>query len=641
MKQTPGITLGDAGTLTHPTRRSVAFRSLVLAALASSALLAMAYFPLNWGWLGWVAWVPFGLLVRSPRVPGLYRIAWAAFVPHFLLVLWWLSVANWFMTFAWILMAFYGTLTIPIVLTVLRWLDRRTLWPLTWTLPITLVLVEWVRGNLIGGMVSLVSGSYQHDLPGGFAWYLLGHTQHDFPEVIQIADLGGAYAVSFVVAAVNGVLFETLAKYAGTFVGSGSSIRPARPQTLLIQGVAVLALLIATLGYGLWQTRRETMRPGPTVALLQGSIPQAARDRAHADAGVHGQQLRESQLEHYRRLCDLAWREKPDLIVWPETSYPGLWQQERGGDPFPPFRRLADSLLRAIPTAHLVGMNTLEVGNGPTDGVDREYNSALYFLPGQGLVSRYDKIHRVPFGEYVPLGDWLGFLRGVGPNSGEYGIAPGRSFSRFTLPAGQRFGVLICYEDSVPRIAAAYCADPLSPGLLRGRSKAEHGRDDEKAVAVAQASGAEVPPSVGVDFLVNISNDGWWDGTFGHDQHLAVCRFRAVECRRPLVRAVNMGISAMIDANGRVRTPRETAAGNLALWSVPDNATSLPSSGWYAFRVRPGVIVGRVLLDNRQSVYARWGDWLVLLCGLTFVVVMVTVRRGPNDDRDFAHPVIA
>ncbi|MGL4553529.1 MAG: apolipoprotein N-acyltransferase [Gemmataceae bacterium] len=560
--------------------------TIFVAALAWAVLLTLAQFPVNWGWLGWVAWVPFAFLVRSPRVPRLYLAAWAGFLLHFLTVLWWLSVANWFMTAAWVVLAVYGSLYVPLLLLTLRTLDRRTRWPLTVTLPVTLVVLEWVRGNLVGGMASLVIRSYQHDLPGGFAWYLLGHTQHDFLEAIQVADLGGAYLVTFVVAAVNGLLFEVLVK----------ARRRYRPAALLLQGVCVLALLLATLGYGVWQTRRDTSRPGPTVALLQGSIRQADRDEGWRREGP----ARESQAEHYRRLCDLAWRSRPDLVVWPETSYPGYWQQERGGGPFPPFRRLAADILREIPTAHLLGMNTLEVGDGPAS--DQTYNSGIFLVPGQGFAGRYDKVHRVPFGEYVPLGDWLGFLRGVGPNSGEYGIAPGKSFPRFTLPTGERFGVLICYEDSVPGIAAAYLADPP------------------------------------VDFLVNISNDGWWDGTFGHDQHLAVCRFRAVECRRAVVRAVNMGISAMIDASGRVLAPEESGADHKR-WTVPDGAASLPPARWKEFRVRPGVVVGRVPLDGRGSVYARWGDWLVLLCGVALVAMWWT--RGPADEHPAADPAAA
>src|SRR5262249_38797935 len=137
---------------------------------------------------------------------------------------------------------------------------------------------------------------------------------------------------------------------------------------------------------------------------------------------------------------------------------------------------------------------------------------------------RYDKIHRVPWGEYVPLRDWLPFLNVFAPYDFDYSIAPGDGFPRFSL-GKHRFGVVICYEDSDPSLARQY----IGP------------EESESA-----------------DFLINISNDGWFMGTSEHEEDLAICRFRAVECRRAVARSVNMGISALIDSNGRVRWPTES-----------------------------------------------------------------------------------
>src|SRR5205085_7228468 len=97
-----------------------------------------------------------------------------------------------------------------------------------------------------------------------------------------------------------------------------------------------------------------------------------------------------------------------------------------------------------------------------------------------------------------------------------------------------------------------------------------------------------------VDFLVNISNDGWFDGTSEHEEHLAISRFRAVECRRALARAVNMGISAVIDGNGRV--------------------VALPAATWADSKKMAAVVTAAVPIDTRGSLYAAWGDWLPGLC---------------------------
>src|SRR5205823_574759 len=143
----------------------------------------------------------------------------------------------------------------------------------------------------------------------------------------------------------------------------------------------------------------------------------------------------------------------------------------------------------------------------------------------------------------------------------DYSISPGEDFTHFSL-GRYRFGVIICYEDTDPYLARQY---------VRPQS-------------------TQRP----VDFLLNISNDGWFDGTSEHEQHLAICRFRAVECRRAVARAVNMGISAVIDGNGRV--------------------VALPGPSWSQSKKIAAVLTAVVPLDQRTSLYARWGDWLPWSC---------------------------
>jgi apolipoprotein N-acyltransferase len=284
----------------------------------------------------------------------------------------------------------------------------------------------------------------------------------------------------------------------------------------------------------------------------------------------------------------------PALIVWPETSGPGLWREvERESadaprDPDPRSLHVANEIVRAFPAYHLLGMNTEEVSRGG-DG-SRDFNSAILISPGgRRVLDRYDKLHRVAFGEYIPFKSWLPFLKWFNPYEGaDYGISPGRGLTRFEIPGGT-FGVLICYEDTVPDIARAYA---------------------------------------GVDFLVNISNDGWFDGTSQHDQHLATARFRAVETRRPLVRAVNMGISAVIDADGRVLTPVQEHPG-LGVWVVPpEHRRSMPPAEWGRFKKVSCVIVAHVPLDGRHSVYAQVGDVLALSVCAVLGLLLLASRWG-------------
>ncbi len=151
------------------------------------------------------------------------------------------------------------------------------------------------------------------------------------------------------------------------------------------------------------------------------------------------------------------------------------------------------------------------------------------------------------------------------------------------------------------------------------------------------------PPA---DFLVNISNDGWFEGTSEHEEHLAICRFRALECRRAVVRSVNMGISALIDGSGRVLAPRKVAEEYVpsgvddskvpaAVWAVGPDSATLPSGRWGEFKSVPVVLVAAVPFDGRPSLYARLGDWLPWSCWLLLgacAVASVRRRRAVTPD---------
>jgi apolipoprotein N-acyltransferase len=284
-------------------------------------------------------------------------------------------------------------------------------------------------------------------------------------------------------------------------------------------------------------------------------------------------------------LLDRAAGERPDLIILPETSFPvrvtlagsGVRDEELDAEERRRVRRDREDLGQAgrrAGTAVLLGVGTTIVGR-PRDPV-RDYNSALLVRPDGTLGPRYDKMHRVPFGEYVPLEAYAPWLQRLTPYQGfKYGIDAGESATRVAFSAGgrdYRFGTLICYEDSDAPLARAYAEEP-SP----------------------------------VDFLVNISNDGWFRSTAEHEQHLAVCRFRAVENRRPVVRAVNMGISAVIDGDGRV--------------------VALPGPTWATSKGMTGVVTRAVPLDTRRSVYTRVGDWLPAACGVLVVIGCVGPRK--------------
>jgi apolipoprotein N-acyltransferase len=596
-----GITEVRASTTTalpvpHPTADPLPSVPRALGpALATAALLWLCYFPVDCGWLAWVALVPLLFLVRLPRrrrrFPHL--AAFAGGLAFYLAAIQWMRVADPRMYYTWVGLALYCAAFFPLFLFLMRLLDRRTRLPLVVSVPVVWTAVEFLRCTF---------GT-------GFSWYLLGHSQHDVLPLIQVSDLTGAYGVSFLVAAVNALLFEVLYGRRGFREWLAGPDAPPRwgRVALLAQALGVAGLLLATAGYGVWRLGQDAFAPGPRVALVQGNLDQRIRNDSSTvpEAAVE-------TVSHFTDLSDVAASFRPELIVWPETSYPWDWAEVAPGRPSPRSVELSREAAKRWQAPVLLGLNA-EVHH--VSGRPRRYNSAVLIGASGEYGGRYDKIHRVPFGEYVPLRDWLPWMNQFAPYDFDYSVWPGESFTRFELPsraAGRpcTFGTVICYEDTDPEVCRPYAGGDGRPAA---------------------------------DFVLNISNDGWFNGTSEHDEHLAVCRFRAVECRRCVARSVNMGISAVIDGNGRVLAPHEVPPPQgarprgLHVWaaSAESGAAGLPTSSWGQFKKVPGVLLATIPLDDRVSLYARWGDWLPWACWgvLALGLCWAWARKGTKPAR--------
>jgi apolipoprotein N-acyltransferase len=603
------LAFAQANPGAEPTVPRVRALPVVVPALAGAGLLWLSFFPVAWGWLAWFSLVPLLVLVRWPgRGRTRFLVGWLAGLAFYWPALQWLRVADPRMYFTWAMLATYSALYVPLTLILVRGLDRRTPLPLVVTLPVAWTAVEMFRACFIGLFASALLGSHRHDVPGGFSWYLLGYTQHNVLPLIQIADLGGVYAVTFLVCAVNALLFEVLfarAWFRRTFGLAEHSAVNRR--ALLAQGLAVLLGFTGVFAYGVWRLGQDAQQAGPRIALVQGDIDQRIRIAASNPEEDDSLEAQKSIIEHYGMLTHAAALARPDLVIWPETSYPDLWEEVGPGVVAERCREGAAALAQAAGTTVLFGANGVVT---EADGKRHPTNSAVQIDRRGRWLARYDKTHRVPFGEYVPLRQTLPLMNKLAPYDFEYSVRPGREFTRFGLPeavAGSResrswtFGVVICYEDTVPEMARPYV-----------------GADGK-------------PPA---DFLLNISNDGWFDGTSEHDEHLAICRFRAIECRRSVARAVNMGISALIDSNGRVLRPeaRPHPAGFqdwVHVWQVPaQSRTELPLGEWHQYKKVAGVLLATVPIDSRTSLYGRWGNWLPWSCwGLIGVAGAITAVR--------------
>ncbi len=550
-------------------------RRVFLPAILSGLLLWLAFFPLNLGPVAYVALVPFLSLIRAEGI-GTKRRYFAAFLgglAFYTMALGWIRVAHPAMAlFAFPGMSLYCSLYFPLALLLLRRLDALKL-PFALTLPVVWVGLEYVRGHFPTGFPFMHSAHAFQLI--GFGWYYLGYTQHAVLPLLQAADLGGVYLVSAVVAAVNGMVYEWAlrARPFQWFVGIPSAWRPYtfHREVVVTAGTAFFALVVV--GYGSYRMIHPPFANGPRVAAIQESIPQTEK-----------MEDTESLFQRYNKLCTSAANAspKPDLVVWPETCFPGTWYRlTNNADLSTAPDDVKVEMVPGLKNNAFIGQHAkVEWGANVLLGLNAvdydgrrmwKSNSAILVRPGGEVdPTRYDKMHLVPFGEYVPLKETFPWLQAFTPYKHDYSCRPGDEFVLFDIkpldPKVKKrdltFGVLICYEDSDPSIAREY-----NPSSGRGR---------------------------GADFLVNMSNDGWFDGSEQHEQHFAICRFRAVESRRSVVRAVNMGISGIIDPDGRVK--------------------ELPDYEWGDSKKKIAIVSGEVPLDSRASYYAMLGDWVPGVC---------------------------
>lgn len=539
-----------------PTRitRAWPFSGPLASSLASAALMICAFPPVEWSWLAFVALVPLFAQVADPG-PKRFRGAriYVGGVAFWLASLQWVTKADPSAALGWALMALVLGLYWPLAVGLARVAVHRCNWPLMLAAPASWVAMEYVRAYALTG----------------FPWYNLAHTQYAVIPLIQVCDLGGAYLLSLFLALINAFWVDL------------GRVPPGRGlwARIAVAGGATLAVV----GYGPVRLGHEPFPEGPKLGLLQSDIPQRYDSDMAKDPEAH--------LRKYARLVVKAANQRPDLIVWTETSYPyalveidpGITDAQLSAmnpqvpDDRPPSQWRSYSaqiredlrlMAEAVRSPLLIGATTY---NFLPEGF-RKHNSAILVDPKAGPTSAYHKLHLVPFGEYVPLLETFPWLTALTPYRGTripslaFGVEPG-----WIDWNGLRIGAVICFEDTVPQVVRR---------IVRASHKVGHS----------------------LDLLINLSNDGWFRETIEHKMHLVGTVFRAVEHRVPIARAVNTGISAIIDGDGRIRE-------------------QLPAA-------TESVLVGSVPLDPRGSFYTVAGDWVPMTClGLSLAALPIARWR--------------
>jgi apolipoprotein N-acyltransferase len=262
------------------------------------------------------------------------------------------------------------------------------------------------------------------------------------------------------------------------------------------RAAAGAGLLAAVAVGGALLVGRAHLAPGvaPTVpiAVVQGNIPQAVK----WDAGFKAETLR-----IYGELTRAA-APGSRLVVWPEAAVPAYVRFEPGA-----LRWLTD-LANGVGVPLLVGAPDAE-----SDGRTVRYLNSAFLVDAAGVRARYDKMHLVPFGEYVPLKRLLFFVEAIAAEIGDF--TPGRQVTVLPLE-GAPFGTVICYEVIFPDLFRRFVAE-------------------------------------GASFMTNITNDAWFGDSGGPLQHLAMVPLRAVENRVAIVRAANTGVSAFVLPSGAIQ----------------------------------------------------------------------------------------
>ncbi len=443
-----------------------------------SGLLMGASLPMQWGhwtppnlgFLAWVALVPLMIAVRGLRPGRAYLVSLPGMLlAHAIMVYWFYTAVHVFGhlgVFTSIIVTFAGICFLAAITSLAPalavWIDRHR--PHWWTWPIVWAAIEFAR-------------NFDPFLQG-FTFCNLIHSQYKYPLLFQVVNMIGPYWFLAVIVLVNGFVTR--------FFFSTHPRTHTHPH--LYCSSLIIFVFVTLFSYGLYSRHhyRTATRHWPwlRVALLQGNIPQEEK---------WGADLAHRNFEVYREASEAAVAGGPDLIIWPEASFPWVY----------------DLHLKTLPQDHHLPQTPILLGSIAREG-DIYHNSAILLDANGNTMDAVHKNHLVPFGEYVPYKKILFFAKQLTRQVGD--LQPGPRLRPLQLD-GLPLGILICYEDTFPEIARSLVAQG---GVL----------------------------------LVNITNDAWYGWSSAATQHLAASVFRAAENGRALVRATNTGISAVIGPDG-------------------------------------------------------------------------------------------
>jgi apolipoprotein N-acyltransferase len=327
---------------------------------------------------------------------------------------------------------------------------------------------------------------FLHVPVGGFPWALPAYSQGNWLRFFQWVDHTGALGLDVYIYVVNALIAEAL-----ILLFYRRQIDKTVSRFLMVFFLMMLSFSMSFLASQDFEKKKETLGT-ITLALIQGNIEQDLKWNPDKS---------QENLQRYLRLTNLAVQNGAELVIWPETAYPyGINEKDLSGERFLEQDQLPAPIFFGAVTASHDGDKMIL------------HNSVLQADRYAKLINIYHKMHLVPYGEYVPLMDWIPFLKNLTKSVGEF--QPGTTYDLFTI-GKYKFGSLICFEDVF-------------------------------------IDNARMFAKLGADVLVNYTNDAWYGNSSAPYQHLVFSQFRALENRLPLVRATNTGMTAVIAANGEI-----------------------------------------------------------------------------------------
>ncbi|MEW6534022.1 MAG: apolipoprotein N-acyltransferase [Candidatus Auribacterota bacterium] len=499
-----------------------------IGALMTGLLMTLVFPPYGMSALIWLLFIPFFFAVENVSWRARFFISYIAGLSFFTGLVYWLVHVT---SIGVILLIGYLALYFPLFILSIHWLRNSIQLPFIISAPLVWCFIEYLRATVMTG----------------FPWDNLGYAFYTSKPLMQVVEITGVTGLSALAVLGNVFVFNALQRIIRQ--KSRSRIITVTVIKILIPVLSFFAFVAVLHQLGTVRIMRLAsmeLDKKVRVALIQGNIPQYIKwDQAYKDR----------IMRTYDGLTRQAAEFEPDLIIWPESSLPVFFQYDDKGT------YLIYSLVKELQIPLLFGGNRYVY----KENKDYYFNSAYYVVPGAEIVQTYDKMHLVPYGEYIPnkkmLKKIIPKLESIVPFED---FTPGREMTVFEVD-GTKFGVLVCYEDIFPELA-------------------------------------RLIPAQGADFIVNVTNDAWYMKTSAPYQHFAMASFRAVENRVPFIRCANTGITGYAGIDGSTTV------------FIGKNGSAIFEEGY--------LIADIPIYDVPPTFYTRHGELILYLASIISVLLL-------------------